>query len=123
MNLLSFRGLLFLSVVGAASLHYKPWEHALPAGRGVVAGRAIDAEGRPVVGASIVLRDTKGVVVGRADSEGNGAFEFTNCAPGRYRLAAAKLGVGGGERGVVVDSHKRADATVPLTGSIAAGHQ
>jgi hypothetical protein len=123
MNLLSFRGMLFLSLIGAASLHYKPWEHAIPAAKGVVTGKAVDGEGRPVCGASVVLRDAKGVVVGRTETEGNGAFEFGACAAGRYRVAAAKLGTGGGERGVVVDPHSRADATIPLVGSVAAGHQ
>ncbi len=122
MNLLTFRGLCVLSCVGAMALHFKPWEHAAPGARGVVAGKAIDAQGQTVQGASVVLRDSHGVIVGRTESEMNGWFQFDDCRPGRYRLAAAKLGVGGGERSVLVDAKTRADATIPLTGSVV-GHQ
>jgi hypothetical protein len=124
MNMFSFRGMLVVACVSAAALHFKPWERAVPTAAGVVAGKAVDGEGRPVVGASVVLRDAKGVVVGRSETESNGAFEFARCKPGRYRVAAAKLGVGGGERGVVVDPRMQADATIPLTdGMTAVGHR
>jgi hypothetical protein len=120
MNLFTFRGLFTLACLGVLALYFKPWEHARASAVGVVVGKAIDAEGRGVYGATIVLRDTKGVVVGRAESEGNGSFQFDRCKPGRYRVAAAKLGVGGGERNVFVDAHIRADATIPLTNTMTA---
>ena len=124
MNLFTFRGMVFLACVGAAGLHFKPWEHTRATATGVVVGRALDGQGRGVAGASVVLRDAKGLVVGRIETENNGDFMFEGCRPGHYRLAAAKLGVGGGERSVVVDSRGRADATVPLTdGMMGLGHR
>lgn len=124
MNVLTFRGMLVLSTIGVASLYFKPWERAPERACGFIAGKAVDTHGLPVAGASVVLRDTKGIVVGRAESESNGAFEFANCKPGRYRVAAAKLGVGGGERGVVVDRGARCDGTIPLAGNMTAtGHR
>jgi len=120
MSILSFRGLLVVACVGAGALWLKPWDRAGAIGDGAVVGKALDAEGRPVAGASVVLRDVQGVVVGRGESNGEGVFEFADCKPGRYRLAVVKLGVGGGERSVSVDPHERADATTPLVENLTA---
>ena len=124
MDILSFRGLLIVAGLGAAALHFQPWDHARPASAGAVVGKAIDSDGQGVAGASVVLRDAKGVVVGRAESMWNGDFKFESCKPGRYSVAAVKLGIGGGERNVLVDPRASADATIPLLGfSTVAGHR
>lgn len=114
MNVLSFRGLFILSCISAASLYFKPWEHAKDPAAGVVAGKIVDSDGHGIAGASIVLRDKEGIVAGRAESAAGGDFQFDNCQPGRYRIAAVQPAIGGGERAIYVDSHTRADGTIRL---------
>ena len=118
------RSILILSATAGLILWARPWDHRPGPGRGVVSGKTVDANGRGVAGASVVLRDAKGVVVGRAESGSDGDFQFDRCPVGRLQIAAGKLEVGAGERVVVVTADDRTDTTVPLTGALmTVGHR
>src|ERR1051325_1317643 len=120
---MSFRSLLFLAALAALLFWTKPWTHRVGRGDGLVTGKAVDANGHGVSGASIVIRDAKGVVLGRTESGSNGDFTFERCPVGRLRIAAGRLEIGGGERVVLLREHQHVDTTVPLTGPMmTAGH-
>ena len=73
-----------------------------------VAGRAIDTDGQPVVGARIVLEPSGRSTV----SEDNGAFSFAAVTAGSYRLAGMRIGYK--PAAVAVDVRSGSDISVVL---------
>jgi hypothetical protein len=69
-----------------------------------IAGRLLNADGRPVAGATITLRDDAGNPVGSFTTLADGSFGTTGLKPGTYTLQAKSV------------DGKMADATVKLTG-------
>ena len=71
---------------------------------GVVEGRVVDRSGRPVSGASVMLFE-RGFVThqerGRATSDADGAFRFTDNRSHSIQLEAEAPGLGRSERRVV----------------------
>ena len=71
---------------------------------GIVEGRVVDASGRPVSGASVMLFE-RGVVThqerGRATSDADGAFRFTDNRSHSIQLEADAPGLGRTDRRIV----------------------
>ena len=71
---------------------------------GVVEGRVVDRSGRPVSGASVMLFE-RGFVThqerGRATSDADGAFRFTDNRSHSIQLEAEAPGLGRSERRIV----------------------
>ncbi|MBV8054235.1 MAG: carboxypeptidase regulatory-like domain-containing protein, partial [Deltaproteobacteria bacterium] len=57
-----------------------------------VSGTVIDALGRPVNGAELILQSQDGRIIARARSDRSGRFEFTDIRPGTYAIVANKQG-------------------------------
>jgi len=57
-----------------------------------VSGTIIDALGRPVNGAELILQNQNGHIIARAKSDRSGRFEFTDIRPGTYAIVANKQG-------------------------------
>jgi carboxypeptidase family protein len=98
-----------LSVAGYVSQLRIDWDEP-PPGTGVIRGRIISADGRGVSQAHVVLvpppNPTDRLTLPRAFKTLNdGRFEFSNLAPGRYRVLASKNGF------LPATSNGRADGT------------
>ena len=64
------------------------WLHSSSFGAKVaVSGKVTDPDGRPMVGAQILLRDNAGFIVSKTVSDGNGLFRLA-AEPGRYQILA-----------------------------------
>jgi len=83
------QGLLRIVLVLALLGHTAAWAQLLPpAGSAAIAGTVTDAQGGPVVGATVRLQDTDLVTM----SDERGGYQLRNLAPGSYTVLVSSLG-------------------------------
>jgi len=64
----------------------------IPGATDEIQGTIKDALGRPLPGASLVLKSSDETVIGKTRSDADGHFVFSNVAPGIYAILAEKTG-------------------------------
>ncbi len=79
-----------------------------------IQGTIKDALGRPLSGASLVLKAPDETVKGRTKSDANGHFVFSNVKPGAYAVLAEKSGFQTGSVIVTLEAGTIATATLTL---------
>src|SRR5260370_32299456 len=80
-----------------------------------VAGRVHDALGRPVGGARVRLESSDGKVAGQTTADDQGAFSFSNVAPGSYVVVGEKEGFESATSVVTVTETGQANADLALS--------
>lgn len=73
-------------------------------GSTTVSGRVRDTAGGPVPGVQVLLRGEQGTASMGAVANADGAFRFSNVAPGRYTISASITGMGAAREVVEVGS-------------------
>ena len=79
-----------------------------------IQGTIKDALGRPLSGASLILKAPDETVRGRTKSDANGHFVFSNVKPGAYAVLAEKSGFQTGSAIVTLEAGTIATATLTL---------
>ena len=106
--------LCFLLLLGGAL----PAMAAAPAG--TIEGQTKDAQGRPLPGVQLSLRNAAGRVAKEATSRADGRYRFAGVAAGDYAISGAKSGFAAATAAVVVRSGERVSADLTLA-AVAAG--
>jgi outer membrane receptor protein involved in Fe transport len=79
-----------------------------------IQGTIKDALGRPISGASLILKAPDETVRGKTKSDANGHFAFSNVKPGAYAVLADKSGFQTGSAIVTLEAGTIATATITL---------
>jgi len=87
---------------------------AAPGGTDRIEGTIKDALGRPLAGASLVLKSPDETVVGKAESDAHGQFAFPGVAPGTYAILGEKSGFQTSTAVVTVEAGTIATTTLTL---------
>ncbi|MBA2503747.1 MAG: TonB-dependent receptor [Pyrinomonadaceae bacterium] len=86
---------------------------------GILAGRVVDQQGGIVVGATVTIADASGVER-TATTNDDGAYTFTNLAPGRYTVRVNQTGFGAYENAEVdVTTGQRVELNIDLSVALA----
>jgi len=90
--------------------------HAQSVTQGALRGTVVVADGLPVSEASLTIEDESGVVVRRARTDQEGAFNVALLTPGNYAILVEKAGIQPlRQRGVLVQADQRTDVRVRVT--------
>jgi outer membrane receptor protein involved in Fe transport len=89
--------------------------YAAPGGTDEIRGAIKDALGRPLSGASLVLKSPDETILGKAQSDAGGYFVFSDVTPGTYAVLAEKPGFETGSAVVTVEAEIIATTTLTLT--------
>ncbi len=87
--------------------------YAAPGANDQIQGTIKDALGRPLSGASLVLKSPDDTIKGRTESDANGNFVFSNVKPGTYAVLGEKSGFQAGT--AIVTLTAGTTATTALT--------
>ena len=85
-----------------------------PGGTGEIHGTIKDALGRPLSGASLILKVPDETVVGKTQSDAGGGFVFSGVAPGTYAVLGEKPGFQASTAVVTVEAGAIAAAALTL---------
>ncbi len=88
--------------------------YADPGATDKIQGMIKDALGRPLSGASLTLKAPDETVMGKAQSDAGGNFEFSNVTPGTYAVLAEKPGFQASTAIVTVEAGTVATTTLTL---------
>ncbi len=105
--------LCFLLLLGGAL----PAMAAAPAG--TIEGQTKDAQGRPLAGVQLSLRNAAGRVAKKATSRADGRYRFAGVAAGDYTISGTKGGFAAAAAAVVVRSGERISADLTLAAAAA----
>lgn len=89
----AFLSILFFAIVGFAAVSQQAWGQA-SSDTGRLEGRAVDASGAVVPGASVTATDLGTSVESAARTDSNGHFVFLSLVPGHYRVSVSSTGFG-----------------------------
>ncbi len=87
---------------------------AAPGATDQIQGTIKDALGRPLSGASLVLKAPDETVIGQTKSDANGHFVFTSVKPGTYAVLAEKAGFHAGTAVLTVEAGTMAATTLTM---------
>ena len=88
--------------------------YAAPGAISEIQGTIKDALGRPLSGASLILKSPDETIRGRTKSDADGHFVFSNVTPGTYAVLAEKSGFQASTAIVTVEAGTIATATLTL---------
>ena len=88
--------------------------YAAPGATDEIHGTIKDALGRPLSGASLVLKSPDETIIGRTQSDADGQFVFSSVAPGSYAVMAEKAGFQASTVKVTVEAGTIATPTLTL---------
>ena len=89
--------------------------YAAPGATDEIQGTIKDALGRPLSGASLILKSPDETVMGKTQSDADGHFVFSSVKPGTYAVLAEKPGFQAGTAIVTVEAGTIATTTLTLT--------
>jgi outer membrane receptor protein involved in Fe transport len=89
--------------------------YAAPGGTDQIQGTIRDALGRPLSGASLVLKSPDQTTIAKAQSDAGGRFLFSGVTPGTYAVLAEKPGFQASTAVVTVEAGTIATTTLTLT--------
>jgi outer membrane receptor protein involved in Fe transport len=89
--------------------------YASPGATDEIHGTVKDALGRPLSGASMILKSTNATIIGKTQSDVDGYFEFKSVTPGIYAVMGEKLGFLASSAIVKVEAETIATTTMTLT--------
>ena len=87
---------------------------AVPVATDQIQGTIRDALGRPLSGASLILKAPDETVIGQTNSDAHGHFVFTGVKPGTYAVLAEKPGFQASTAVVTVEAGTTAAATLTM---------
>ena len=103
---------LFLALAFAAAGVNAQFSHGL----GTVAGSVLDAQGNPVVDASVTIQTSDGLHPHASHTDATGHFEFTRFDAGQYDLRAYSKGVfSDWQKRVIIRPKKTTEVTLRLS--------
>jgi outer membrane receptor protein involved in Fe transport len=88
---------------------------AAPGGTDQIQGTIRDALGRPLAGASLVLKSPDEIIIGKTQSDAGGHFVFSGVTPGAYAVLAEKPGFQASTAVVTTEAGTIATTTLTLT--------
>src|SRR5208282_2339827 len=88
--------------------------YAAPGATDEIQGTIKDALGRPLSGASLILKSPDETIIGQTKSDAGGHFVFTSVTPGTYAVLADKPGFQTGAAVVTVEAGTIATTTLTL---------
>ena len=88
--------------------------YAAPEAIDTIQGTIKDALGRPLSGASLILKSSDETIIGRTTSDANGNFVFSSVKPGTYAVLAEKPDFQAGTEIVTVEAGRIATTTLTL---------
>src|ERR1051326_2558478 len=80
---------------------------------GRLRGQVVDATGAVIPGASITVKNSSGLVLS-VTSDGTGAYDVKNLAPGKYTASVTAKGFAPGTKEVEIASGQLKDVDIPL---------
>jgi outer membrane receptor protein involved in Fe transport len=89
--------------------------YAAPGATDEIQGTIKDALGRPLPGASLVLKSSDETVMGKTQSDADGHFVFSNVTPGVYAILAEKTGFQASTAIATVEAGTIATTTLTMT--------
>jgi outer membrane receptor protein involved in Fe transport len=89
--------------------------YAAPVVTDVIQGTIKDALGRPLSGASLILKSPDDTIVGKTKSDADGHFVFSSVAPGTYAVLAENPGFQASTAIVTVEAGTIATTTLTMT--------
>jgi len=89
--------------------------YAAPGATDEIHGTVKDALGRPLSGASLVLKSPDETIIGRTQSDANGQFVFSSVTPGNYAVMAEKTGFQASTAKVTVEAGTITTTSLTLT--------
>jgi outer membrane receptor protein involved in Fe transport len=89
--------------------------YAAPEATDEIHGTIKDALGRPLPGASLILKSPDETIIGRTQSDADGQFVFSSVMPGSYAVMAEKTGFQTGTAKVTVEAGIIATTSLTLT--------
>jgi outer membrane receptor protein involved in Fe transport len=87
---------------------------AAPGSADQIQGTIKDALGRPLSGASLVLKAPDETIIGQTKSDADGRFVFTSVTPGTYAIVAEKTGFQASTAIVTVEAGTAASTTLTM---------
>ena len=111
-KVLTGAALMFASVLIMAAVVY-----AAPNASGEIQGTIKDALGRPLSGASLILKSPQEATIGRTKSDANGHFVFSQVKPGTYAVLGENPGFQASTAIVTVGPELMATTTLTLASS------
>lgn len=82
--------------------------------RGVAEGRVVDAVGRPLAYAEVMVERQDASLAGRATTDADGAWRIAHLEPGSYRITVGRLGYSPSRQDVQIEPDRTIRLTVVL---------
>src|SRR4030088_708564 len=101
---------VFILVVGSGSVFAQTQAQAQT---GRLRGQIVDATGAVIPGASITVKNSSGLVVS-ATSDGVGAYDVKNLAPGKYTISVTAKGFAPTTKDVEIAASQLKEIDIPL---------